>query len=133
MIKHRSKIWALFLLVCIIAQLVTSVVGSAVISSVQQAIVEYETKQAEMQATEPTQTENESEESDDSKILGNIIAVISNVTQYLGIIIVVYGVFGFVLAFKNEDAEANSRSIKMIVIGGALVGSKFIIQTILGL
>ena len=133
MIRHRSKIWALFLFVCIIVQLVTSVIGPTVISSVKQAIVEYETKYEEMQATEHTQEDKTEKEAENiSETLAEFASISGYIFQCLGMIIASYGVFSFILAFRDEDVELLGRGVRMLVLGFALASFKFVIQMFLG-
>lgn len=39
------------------------------------------------------------------------------------------GVFSLVLAYKDENAEGQSRAVRIIVVGGALIGLRVLLQT----
>ena len=60
-----------------------------------------------------------------------MLEVVCNISKYLGIVIVVYGVFQFVLAFARDDSEAVSRGITVLVVGALLLGASFLLPNIL--
>ena len=55
-------------------------------------------------------------------IMDTIIGIISDAALYIGIVIVLWGVFQIVLAFRREDSEGISKQITTVVVGGVLVG-----------
>lgn len=58
--------------------------------------------------------------------LGNVMNIVMNIVgdaaKYIGAVIVIWGVFQIVLAFRREDSEGISKQITTVVVGGVLVG-----------
>ena len=63
---------------------------------------------------------------DGDDALGNVmnvvIELITKAALYIGIAIVLWGVFQIVLAFRREDSEGISKQITTVVVGSILVG-----------
>lgn len=55
-------------------------------------------------------------------VMDKIIEIISTAALYIGIVIVLWGVFQIVLAFRREDSEGISKQITTVVVGGVLTG-----------
>ena len=55
--------------------------------------------------------------------------IIIQIAMYVGIALAVGGVFSLVLAYKDENAEGQSRAVRIIVVGGALIGLRVLLQT----
>lgn len=55
-------------------------------------------------------------------VMDIVISIISRAALYIGIVIVLWGVFQIVLAFRREDSEGISKQITTVVVGGVLVG-----------
>lgn len=51
-----------------------------------------------------------------------VINIVSTAALYIGIVIVLWGVFQIILAFRREDSEGISKQITTVVVGGVLVG-----------
>lgn len=62
-------------------------------------------------------------------LFGGIVDIIIKIAMYVGIALAVGGVFSLVLAYKDENAEGQSRSVRIIVVGGALIGLRVLLQT----
>jgi uncharacterized membrane protein YedE/YeeE len=56
------------------------------------------------------------------EIMDIVIGVISDAAFYIGIVIVLWGAFQIILAFRREDSEGISKQITTVVVGGVLVG-----------
>ena len=54
-------------------------------------------------------------------LFGGIVDIIIKIAMYVGIALAVGGVFSLVLAYKDENAEGQSRAVRIIVVGGALI------------
>lgn len=93
-------------------------VGSAVSIAVFSALPAYA---AEASTTINTNATTES-------VIGGILDVIFKIALYIGIVLAVIGVVQFILAFKDDNAEQQSRGIRLAVIGTALIGVKVLIQ-----
>ena len=61
-----------------------------------------------------------------------VMDVIGNAAFYIGLVIVLWGVFQIVLAFRREDSEAIGKQITTVVVGGVLVGFPTLMDTLLG-
>ena len=55
-------------------------------------------------------------------VMDIVIDIISKAALYIGIVIVLWGVFQIILAFRREDSEGISKQITTVVVGGVLVG-----------
>ena len=66
-------------------------------------------------------------------IFDKLLDIIFDIAFYVGAVIVVIGIFNFVLAMKDENADGQSRGIKFIVVGIALVALKSLVDPILDL
>lgn len=63
-------------------------------------------------------------------VVGGIIGLILEIAKYTGIAIVAVGVFNLILAFKDENSEAQSRGIKMTLVGVALIGMRGLLKIV---
>ncbi|MBQ8626911.1 MAG: hypothetical protein IJ419_12180 [Agathobacter sp.] len=124
MFKDRYKFWAIFMAICIAAQLVVHVVGPLAVNGITSWWEDYQQKHEQMeqeQATAPSEPVTEEEEAT-SELLSKMVKILSNTARYVGVLIVVYGVFNVVLAFTQDDAERISRGVITLVVGAALTG-----------
>jgi len=55
-------------------------------------------------------------------VMDIVIDIVSKAALYIGIVIVLWGVFQIILAFRREDSEAIGKQITTVVVGGVLVG-----------
>lgn len=62
------------------------------------------------------------------KIVGGILDVIFEIAMYIGIVLGVIGVFQFIMAMKDDNAEQQTRGIRLAIIGIALIGLKALIE-----
>ena len=60
-------------------------------------------------------------------LFNSMVDIICNIAFYVGAIVIVGGVFNWVMAQKDENADGQSRAIKFIVCGFALVSLKVIV------
>ena len=63
-------------------------------------------------------------------MVGAFADVILEVAKYTGMVILIIGVVNFFLAMKDDNAEAQSRAIRLAVIGACLAGLKALLTTI---
>lgn len=64
-----------------------------------------------------------------NSLFGGIIDIIVQIAMYVGIVLAAGGVFSLVLAYKDENADGQSRAIRILVVGGALIGLRVLLQT----
>ena len=139
MLKSRPKTWAIFALVCVATYLISFVVAPWVVSGITKLfeIDHYESQiKQEQQATEPDSTnpsdgEENSEKNDIQNVTSKMIDIVSSVAQYVGIMVTVFGIFNFILAFKDEDSERTSRGIMLMVMGAAMIGMKAVVGAVM--
>lgn len=58
------------------------------------------------------------------QLLGGIVSIILRIAMYVGIILAVGGVFSLLLAYKDDNSDAQAKAIRVIVVGGALIGMR---------
>jgi hypothetical protein len=56
------------------------------------------------------------------KLMTTVINLISDAAKYVGIVIILWGIFQIILAFRREDSEGISKQITTVVVGGVLTG-----------
>lgn len=61
-------------------------------------------------------------------LVGGIIDVVLKVAFYIGFVLAAVGVFTFIFAFKDDNAESQSRGARLTVIGVVLIGLEVIIK-----
>ena len=65
-------------------------------------------------------------------VVGGILDIIFTIAKYIGIVITCAGVFMFVMAYKDDNAESQARGARMAVVGALLIGLKTLV-TLTGL
>ena len=63
-----------------------------------------------------------------ASVMGGILDIIFNIAFYIGVVIAVIGVVSFVLAFKDDNAESQSRGVRLAIVGIVLIGIKALIK-----
>ncbi len=58
---------------------------------------------------------------DIDNLFGGIVDIINKIAFYVGAILVVGGIFSLILAYKDENADQQARSIRNIVVGVSLM------------
>jgi len=61
---------------------------------------------------------------------GGVIDLICKIALYVGVIMAAGGVFSLVLAYKDDNADGQSRAIRIVVVGAALIGLKMLLQVV---
>lgn len=62
-------------------------------------------------------------------VVGGIVGFIVDVAKWIGIVVVVSGIFMFIFAYKDDNAESQSRAIRFAVIGALMIGLELILKT----
>ncbi len=55
-------------------------------------------------------------------LFGGIVDIIIKMASYIGMILVIGGIFQLILAYKDDNADAQSKAIRYIVVGASLMG-----------
>ena len=63
-------------------------------------------------------------------VMDTVISIVSTAALYIGIVIVLWGVFQIILAFRREDSEGISKQITTVVVGAVLTGFGAFAETI---
>lgn len=63
-------------------------------------------------------------------VMDTVIEIVSTAAKYIGIVIVLWGVFQIILAFRREDSEGISKQITTVVVGAVLTGFGLFANTI---
>lgn len=66
-----------------------------------------------------------------NQIVGTVVGIVKTAALYIGIIVVIWGVFQIILAMRREDSEGISKQVTTIVIGSLLVAFGAFINKIL--
>ena len=66
-------------------------------------------------------------------MVGEVLELLLTMTTYLSMIIIVFGVMQFVLAFKDEDADRKARGVMLLVTGSVMCALKPIMSMMLGM
>ena len=65
-------------------------------------------------------------------VIGIVTEIVGKAATYIGVVIVIWGVFQIILAFRREDSEGISKQITTVVVGGVLAGFGLIIPRLAG-
>lgn len=67
-------------------------------------------------------------DADTETVIGGIMDVVFQVAFYMGLVIAVIGVVSFIMAFKDDNAESQSRGIRLAIVGTALIGIETLVK-----
>lgn len=70
-----------------------------------------------------------SESTDISVLIGSIVEFICKIAFYVGIVVLITGVFMLVMAYKDDNSEQQTRGVRVAVVGAALVAFRVLLQT----
>jgi heme A synthase len=147
MYRKRIGIWIIFVAICMVSQLIIPTIPHAIISVKQWSLdqkIEAVIKENEVIKTEPvvdvtntpdateTPTDGEANQEQLSDMTTTMIKIITSVARYVGILVVVYGIFMVVLGFRDDNAEAISRAISALVVGAVLLGFSALAPNLFG-
>lgn len=76
----------------------------------------------------PTSAVTINENATTASVVGGILDVVFKVAMYMGFIIAAAGVFTFIMAFKDDNAESQSRGARLAVVGAILIGLRAIVK-----
>ena len=65
------------------------------------------------------------------ELVSTLLGFVAKMAQYIGMILLVWGVIQFIMAFRNEVADSKSRSIMVCVMAIVLISIQPIANTIL--
>lgn len=66
---------------------------------------------------------------DTDQVMNGVIDIIFEVAKYVGIVLAVSGIFQLILAYKDDNADGQSRAVRLVVVALVLLG----LETLVGL
>ena len=67
---------------------------------------------------------------DANALMGKIIGILLTITRFVGVAMIVYGVYEIVISFQQQQPEAKTKGIIMALSGVAMVALKSILQAL---
>lgn len=67
---------------------------------------------------------------DAATMMGKIIGILLTITRFVGVALVVYGVYEIVMSFMQQQAEAKTKGIIMALAGIVMTALKSILKSI---
>ncbi len=61
-------------------------------------------------------------------MMGKIIGILLTISQYVGVALVIYGVYEVIMSFMQNQPEAKTKGIIMALAGAVMIGLKSILQ-----
>lgn len=61
-------------------------------------------------------------------VLKGVLDIIFEVAKYVGIVLAVSGIFQLILAYKDDNADGQSRAVRLVVVALVLLGLKTLVQ-----
>lgn len=71
---------------------------------------------------------NINENTDIGVLIGSIVEFICKIAFYIGIVVLIIGIFMLVMAYKDDNSEQQTRGVRVAVVGAALVGFRMLLQ-----
>jgi hypothetical protein len=65
---------------------------------------------------------------DAGDLMGKIIGILLTITRYVGVALVIYGVYEVVMSFMQNQPEAKTKGIVMALAGVAMIALKSILS-----
>lgn len=75
-------------------------------------------------------TINASAKTDANELMGKIIGILLTITRFVGVAMIVYGVYEIVMSFQQQQPEAKTKGIIMALSGVAMVALKSILSAL---
>lgn len=61
-------------------------------------------------------------------LFGGVMDIIIQIAFYVGVVMVGGGVFNLLVAYKDEDGNAQTKAVRYLVVGGTLIGLPALLQ-----
>ena len=61
-------------------------------------------------------------------LMGNVVGILLTITRYVGVALVIYGVYEIVMSFMQNQPEAKTKGIVMALSGVVMIGLKSVLQ-----
>lgn len=63
-------------------------------------------------------------------LMNGMGGIVIQIARYIGMFVIISGVLQLLLAYKDDNAEGQTRAIRLCVIGIALVGFEVLLRTV---
>lgn len=67
---------------------------------------------------------------DAAQLMGKIIGILLTITRYVGVALVIYGVYEIVMSFMQNQPEAKTKGIIMALAGAVMITLKTILSSL---
>lgn len=65
-----------------------------------------------------------------TSLMGKIIGILLTITRFVGVALVIYGVYEIVMSFMQNQPEAKTKGIVMALAGVVMIALKSILQSV---
>lgn len=72
------------------------------------------------------------DDADGSEMMSKVIGVLLTISKYVGIALVIYGIYEVVMSFMQNQPEAKTKGIVMALSGAVMIGLKSIVMAVVG-
>lgn len=62
------------------------------------------------------------------QVMNGVLNIIFEVAKYVGIVLAVSGIFQLILAYKDDNADGQSRAVRLVVVALILLGLKTLVK-----
>lgn len=62
-------------------------------------------------------------------LVGKIVGIVLTLARYVGIILLVTGIYQLIMAYKDDNADAKTRGITLAIVGIVLITLKALLKT----
>ena len=59
-----------------------------------------------------------------------ILGVVATLGRLVGCVLLAVGVYQFILAFKDDNADAKTRGVTLVIVGALLIGMKWLLALV---
>lgn len=73
-------------------------------------------------------TVNASTSASASGLMGKVIGILLTITRYVGVALLIYGIYEIVMSFMQNQPEAKTKGIVMALSGVVMIGLKSVLQ-----
>lgn len=70
------------------------------------------------------------ENTDIGVLIGSIVEFICRIAFYVGVVVLVSGIFMVTMAYKDDNSEQQTRGVRMAAVGAVLVGFRLALKWI---
>lgn len=57
-------------------------------------------------------------------VMTGVLNIIFEIAKYVGVVLAVSGIFSLILAYKDDNADGQSRAVRLVVVALVLLGLK---------